>query len=75
MVSSHPFRVLSENKVFLKIHQKNLKEKVQFYFTQNLVLCSAAAPWEILEFHLPYMLCLTPPPPSKTKIKQLMMPA
>ena len=56
--------------------RKNLKEKVQFYFTQNLVLFSAAAPWEILEFHLPYLYMLPPPPPpSKTKIKQLMMPA
>ena len=52
-----------------------IEKKEHFFSTQNLVLFSAAAPWEILEFHLPYMLCLTPPPPSKTKIKQLMMPA
>ena len=40
--------------------RKNLNEKVQFYFTQNLVLFSAAAPWEILEFHLPYLFCHAP---------------
>ena len=44
---------LHQNSDLNQRSRKNLKEKVQFYFTQNLVLFSAAAPWEILEFHLP----------------------
>ena len=44
---------LHQNSDLNQRSRKNLNEKVQFYFTQNQVLFSAAAPWEILEFHLP----------------------